>query len=96
MCIRDRTQNGQQAIEIQPADPQVIYVPTYDPSYVWGAPEWGYYPPLMYPAYGWGWYPGIRIGLFFGGWGGWGWGGWGWGWGPNWFGGGYGLSLIHI
>jgi len=86
--VTTQTQNGQQAIEIQPADPQVIYVPTYDPAYVWGAPEWGYYPPLIYPAYGWGWYPGIRIGLFFGGWGGWGWGGWGWGWGPNWFGGG--------
>jgi hypothetical protein len=86
--VTTQTQNGQQAIEIQPADPQVIYVPTYDPAYVWGPPVWGYYPPLIYPAYGWGWYPGIRIGLFFGGWGGWGWGGWGWGWGPNWFGGG--------
>ena len=46
------TQNGQQAIEIQPADPQVIYVPTYDPAYVWGPPVWGEYPPLYYPAYG--------------------------------------------
>jgi hypothetical protein len=86
--VTTQTQNGQQAIEIQPADPQVIYVPVYDPSYVWGPPVWGAYPPLYYPYYGYGWYPGIRIGLFFGGWGGWGWGGWGWGWGPNWFGGG--------
>ena len=30
------TQDGQNAIEIQPADPQVIYVPIYSPSYVWG------------------------------------------------------------
>ena len=82
------TQNGQQAIEIQPADPQVLYVPDYDPAYIWGAPVWGAYPPLYYPYYGFGWYPGINIGLCFGGWGGWGWGGWGWGWGPNWFGGG--------
>jgi hypothetical protein len=86
--VTTQTQNGQQAIEIQPADPQVIYVPAYDPSYVWGAPAWGAYPPLYYPYYGFGWYPGINIGLCFGGWGGWGWGGWGWGWGPNWFGGG--------
>jgi hypothetical protein len=86
--VTTQTQNGQQAIEIQPADPQVIYVPYYDPTYVWGAPLWGAYPGLYYPSYGWGWYPGVRIGLFFGGWGGWGWGGWGWGWGPNWFGGG--------
>lgn len=86
--VTTQTQNGQQAIEIQPADPQVIYVPVYDPAYVWGPPLWGAYPPLYYPYYGFGWYPGIHIGLFFGGWGGWGWGGWGWGWGPNWFGGG--------
>jgi hypothetical protein len=86
--VTTQTQNGQQAIEIQPADPQVIYVPTYDPAYIWGPPAWGYYPPLYYPAFGFGWYPGFNIGLCFGGWGGWGWGGWGWGWGPNWFGGG--------
>jgi len=81
-------QNGQQAIVIQPADPQTMYVPNYDPAYIWGAPAWGDYPPLYYPAYGFGWYPGFNMGLCFGGWGGWGWGGWGWGWGPNWFGGG--------
>jgi hypothetical protein len=86
--VTTETQGGQQAIDIQPADPQMVYVPVYDPTYVWGAPEWGAYPGLYYPYYGFGWYPGIRMGLFFGGWGGWGWGGWGWGWGPNWFGGG--------
>lgn len=86
--VTTETQNGQQAIEIQPADPQVIYVPNYDPAYVWGPPVWGAYPSLYYPAYGFGWYPGFNIGLCFGGWGGWGWGGWGWGWGPNWFHGG--------
>jgi len=84
--VTTETQGGQSAIQIQPADPQVMYVPYYDPMYVWGAPAWGYYPPLGYPAYGFGFWPGINIGLCFGGWGGWGWGGWGWGWGPNWFG----------
>jgi hypothetical protein len=86
--VTTQTQNGQQAIEIQPADSQVLYAPNYDPGYVWGPPIWGAYPPLYYPSYGFGWYPGFNIGLCFGGWGGWGWGGWGWGWGPNWFGGG--------
>jgi hypothetical protein len=77
-------QNGQSAIEIQPADPQVMYVPNYDPMYVWGPPDWGYYPPLLYPGFGFGFWPGFNVGLYFGGWG---WGGWGgWGWGPNWFG----------
>ncbi|HYW41420.1 MAG TPA: DUF3300 domain-containing protein [Bryobacteraceae bacterium] len=79
-------QGGQSAVVIQPADPQVMYVPTYDPYYVWGPPAWGYYPSLFYPGYGYWFGPGINVGLYFGGWGGWGFGGWGWGWGPNWFG----------
>lgn len=87
--VTTQNQGGQSAIVIEPANPQVIYVPSYDPTYVWGPPIWGAYPPLYYP-YGFGYYPGINIGLFFGGWGGWGfgYGGFGWGWGPNWFGGG--------
>jgi uncharacterized membrane protein YgcG len=84
--VTTETQGGQRAIEIAPADPQVIYVPVYDPMYVWGPPAWGYYPPLFYYGYGYGFGPAIDIGFWFGGWGGWGWGGWGWGWGPNWFG----------
>jgi hypothetical protein len=83
--VTTEDQGDQAAIEIQPADPQVIYVPTYDPAYVWGPPAWGYYPPLFYPSYGYWFGPGIDLGFCFGGWGGW---GFGWGWGPNWFGGG--------
>jgi hypothetical protein len=75
--VTTETQGGQTAIDIAPADPQVIYVPQYDPAYVWGPPAWGYYPPLYYAGYGFGFYPGINIGLYFGGWGGWGYGGWG-------------------
>src|ERR1035441_2503247 len=84
--VTTETQGGQTAIDIAPANPQVIYVPEYDPAYVWGPPEWGYYPPLYYAGYGFGFYPGINMGLYFGGWGGWGYGGWGLGWGPNWVG----------
>jgi hypothetical protein len=81
------TSNGQTAIEIQPASPDVVYVPTYDPGYIWGPPAWGAYPPLVYPAFGFGFGPAWNVGLCFSPWGGW--GGWGgWGWGPNWFGGG--------
>ncbi len=82
--VTDESQGGQTAIQIVPANPEVIYVPTYDPAYVWGPPAWGAYPYFGYPAYGFGFGPGIDIGLCFGGWAGWG----GWGWGPNWFGGG--------
>jgi Protein of unknown function (DUF3300) len=81
--VSTETQAGQPAIVIEPANPDVIYVPAYDPAYVWGPPVWGYYPSLYYPAFGFGWGPGINLGFCFGGWGGWG----GWGWGPNWFGG---------
>ncbi len=75
-------QDGQTVIEIVPADPQVIYVPRYDPVYVWGSPAWGAYPSLSY-GYGYGYGPAIDVGLWFGGWS---WG-WGWGWGTNWYGG---------
>ncbi len=78
-------QDGQSAIEIQPVDPQVVYVPTYDPGYFWGAPPPLYpWPGLYYPGIGvgWGWGGGINLGFYFGG-GCCGWGGWGWG--PGWF-----------
>jgi hypothetical protein len=75
--VNTETQDGQQAITIQPANPDVVYVPSYDPNYVWGPAAAGYYPSLIYPAYGFGWGPGIDLGFGFGG----------WGWGPSWFGG---------
>jgi hypothetical protein len=97
-------QNGQTAIEIQPADPQVVYVPTYDPGYFWGPPPPLYpWPGLFYPGigFGWGWGPGIHLGFYFGGCCGYG----GWGWRPGWFGGGvfvnggffhrYGFAEVH-
>jgi uncharacterized membrane protein YgcG len=76
-------------IEIQPANPQVVYVPAYNPWAVYGGPivAWpGWYP---YPGIWWGG-PFLSFGIGFGiGWfGGF---GWGWGhWGCNWHG-GYGL-----
>jgi hypothetical protein len=82
-------QGGQPYIEIMPADPDIIYVPCYDPVWIWGWPRWYPYPrwwwpptSLMVPGVGFGFYGGgINIGLFFGaGWNGWG----GWGWLPGW------------
>jgi hypothetical protein len=80
--VSTQWQDGQQAIAIQPPSQDEIYVPSYDPTYVWGAPAYGYYPPLYYPGYGFYWGRPYRLGFYFGGWGGWG----GWGWGPGWFG----------
>jgi hypothetical protein len=84
--VTTQTQGGQTAIDIQPANPQVVYVPDYNPAWVWGPPVYGYYPPLFYPGLdvGFSFFPGISLGLYFGGCCGWG----GWGWGFNWFGGG--------
>jgi Protein of unknown function (DUF3300) len=76
-------QGGQSAIEIQPADPQVVYVPVYSPTYVWGPPAWGgYYDPWYASGFGFGFGPGIYMGSYFPSWGGWG----GWGWGCGWYG----------
>ena len=74
-----------EAIEIEPANPEVVYVPRYDPVVVYG--PWWYpaYPPLVYSPCCW---PGVAVGVgVFGFWGavavgpvwGWGWGSWGWG-----------------
>jgi uncharacterized membrane protein YgcG len=72
-------------IVIQPADPQVVYVPAYNPWAVYGGPivAWpGWYP---YPGIWWGG-PFLSFGIGFGiGW--YGGFGWGWGhWGCNWHG----------
>jgi hypothetical protein len=80
--VTTEEQGGQQAIVIQPANPQIIYVPYYDPFYVWGPPVYGYYPPVFYSGWGFGFGPGFDLGFYFDNWGGWGF----WGWGPNWFG----------
>ena len=80
--VTTQMEGDQSAIAIQPANPEIVYVPSYNPEYIWGPPGYGYYPAWDYPyyGYGFGYGPGIYIGGFFGGLG---WGGWGWG--PNWF-----------
>ncbi len=71
---------------IEPTNPEVVYVPRYDPSVSYGSWGWPAYPPFAYyPVW-----PGVAIGLgVFGFWGGIGVGPfWGWGWGSwNWGGG---------
>lgn len=47
--VTTATENGQSAIQIQPVDPETVYVPDYNPAYVWGPPGYGFYPPLLYP-----------------------------------------------
>jgi hypothetical protein len=47
--VTTQTQDGQSAIQILPANPQVIYPPIYQPYAVWGPPVYGSYPSLWYP-----------------------------------------------
>lgn len=54
LSVNTETQGQQTAIEIQPANPQIMYVPYYNPSVVWGAPAEGSYPALPYSGSGFG------------------------------------------
>ncbi|HXA35678.1 MAG TPA: DUF3300 domain-containing protein, partial [Steroidobacteraceae bacterium] len=77
-------------IDIEPADPQIVYVPEYDPWVVYGDPlafypGWIGVPGFYFDGPGIGFGVGIGIG-FFGGF------GWGWHhWGTDW----HGHHLIH-
>ena len=76
-------EGAEPVVEIIPANPEVLYVPVYDPVSIWGPPI--YYPyPVWYfaphaPALFFG--PGIPVVTFLGR----SWSGWaGWGWHPVW------------
>jgi hypothetical protein len=46
--VTTQNQGGQSAITIEPANPDVWDVPNYNPAYIWGAPDWGFYHLLFY------------------------------------------------
>ena len=47
----ETTGEGQQVISIEPVDPEVVYVPIYDPTLAYGALPYPY-PPIYYPPPG--------------------------------------------
>jgi len=74
--VEDKT-----VIVVQPTNPEVVYVPSYSPSVIWG-PLYYPYPPMYYPPYYGGAWLGFGVGIAIGigisgGW------GWGCGWGGN-------------
>ncbi len=82
--VETKVVESKSVVVIQPASPEVVYVPSYDPVVVYGPPVYPY-PPLYYPPPG---YYAAGMALSFGlgvamgaAWG----GGWGWhtGWGGN-------------
>ena len=77
--VETKQVEGKTVVVIEQTNPQVVYVPSYDPVVVYGPPVYPY-PPVYYPtgrllAFG----AGVAIGAA------WGNGGWGWGcgWGNN-------------
>ena len=67
--VQTETQDNESAIQIQPANPQVIYPPVYNPAYVWGPQVAGGYPEFsdQQGNYGSGFGSGINIGGLFSG-----------------------------
>jgi hypothetical protein len=61
-----QTSSTETVIIIQPADPQIIYVPTYNPTVVYGVWWWPHYTPWYYRPYGYGFGSAIVRGIGFG------------------------------
>jgi len=85
---QEQVSDDQGAIDIDPVDPNAIYVPEYNPVWIWGPalyypyPGW-YWPPdsVMVGGVWFGFYPPVSMVAYFGyGWNGWG----GWSWHPGW------------
>ncbi|MBR2819987.1 MAG: DUF3300 domain-containing protein [Reyranella sp.] len=86
--VTKQTSDGASAIVIEPANPEVVYVPYYNPAWAYGAWPYPAYPPPYYPPppnYGQALMTGMMFGLgvaagsaMFGGWH-WGWSGGAWG-----------------
>lgn len=84
--VETQTLDNKSVIVIEPANPQVVYVPSYDPVVVYGSPVYPY-PPIYYPPPGYyaagmalSFGVGVAMGAWWGGGGGW---GWNCGWGGN-------------
>jgi hypothetical protein len=82
--VETKVIENKSVIVVEQANPQVVYVPSYDPVVVYGPPVYPY-PPIYYPPAGYyaagiaiSFGVGVMMGAFWGG----GWG-WGCGWGGN-------------
>lgn len=83
--VETKVIESKQVIVIEPSSPEVVYVPSYNPTVVYGAPVYAY-PPIAYPPVGYyaaGAAISFGIGMMVGA--AWGGGGWGYnaGWGGN-------------
>jgi hypothetical protein len=85
MKVETKVVESKNVVVIEQSNPQVVYVPSYDPVVVWGAPPVYAYPPVYYPPAGYyaagmalSFGVGVAMGAMWSG-------GWGWncGWGGN-------------
>ncbi|MBO9514937.1 MAG: DUF3300 domain-containing protein, partial [Variovorax sp.] len=67
VIVEQEPQTQQTVIKIEPANPEVVYVPSYNPAVVYGAWPYPAYPPYAYAPAPY-WYPGAALatGLAFG------------------------------
>ena len=79
--VETKVIENKSVIVVEQANPQVVYVPSYDPVVVWGPPVYPY-PPIYYPPAGYyaaglaiSFGVGVMMGAFWSG---------GWGWGCGW------------
>ena len=61
VIVEPATTTTQTIVRIEPANPEVIYVPAYDPMIVYGGWAYPYYPPYYWPPYP-AYYPGYAFG----------------------------------
>src|SRR5215471_10305025 len=65
MKVDSTTSEGESVVEIEPSDPEVVYVPAYDPVAIWGSMYYPY-PPIYYPPYYGGAWLGFGLGIAIG------------------------------
>src|SRR6476660_3620199 len=88
--VETKVVESKQVIVIEQASPQVVYVPSYNPTVVYGAPVYPY-PPIAYPPPGYyaaGMAISFGVGMAMGA----AWGG-GWGYNNNWNGGNNNINI---
>ncbi len=64
--IVEAPSSSETVIIIEPADPQIIYVPSYNPTIIYGAWWWPRYTPWYYRPYGYGFGSAVVRGIGFG------------------------------
>lgn len=64
--ITEQASSGQSVIIIEPAVPQVVYVPAYNPTVIYGTWWWPAYRPYYYRPVGWGFGAGLATGIVWG------------------------------